>query len=71
MAEAVAQTERFPAGEWFDAAQVCNALKIPKQTFYRWRTEGKGPRAHVLGRHLRFSGESLNEWLAEQLERAA
>lgn len=68
MGKTVVPAELFPAGEWFKVDAVCKAIEVPRQTFYRWRSEGKGPRAHRIGGQLRFSGESLNEWLAEQLE---
>ncbi|MGO1399579.1 MAG: helix-turn-helix domain-containing protein [Brevibacterium yomogidense] len=54
--------------EWLTVEQFAAELGIPKQTVYVWRTKGKGPRAHKIGRHVRFSRQSVNEWLAEQQE---
>lgn len=61
--------EASPA--WLTVEQFAAELGIPKQTVYKWRTEGKGPRAHKIGRHVRFSRQSVDSWLAEQLEEAA
>jgi predicted DNA-binding transcriptional regulator AlpA len=42
-------------------------LGIPVQTLYWWRTEGRGPRAYRVGRHLRYDPARIQEWLeAEQ-----
>ena len=47
-------------------AEVSAYLGIPVQTLYTWRTEGKGPKAYKVGKHLRFRLEDLNAWLDEQ-----
>lgn len=38
-------------------------LGVPKATLYRWRTEGKGPRAFRFGKHLRFDRDQVQLWL--------
>ncbi|MGO2036481.1 MAG: helix-turn-helix transcriptional regulator [Brevibacterium sp.] len=53
---------------WLDADDLANELGIPKRTIYKWRVEGKGPRGHKLGRHLRFSRENVDAWLAENID---
>lgn len=53
---------------WLTADDLSDELDIPKQTIYRWRVEGKGPRAHKIGRHLRFSRDDVNDWLAESAD---
>lgn len=45
---------------------VSAALGIPVPTLYRWRSQGKGPRAMRLGRHLRYRVEDVEAWLDEQ-----
>ena len=55
---------------WLTVQQLAAELGLPKQTIYKWRVEGRGPRAHKIGRHVRFSREAVDEWLAEQLEDA-
>lgn len=41
---------------------------VPPQTIYRWRTEGKGPRAIKVGRHLRFRRADVEAWLDSQAD---
>lgn len=53
---------------WLTAEDLSGELDIPKQTIYRWRVEGKGPRAHKIGRHLRFSRDDVDAWLAENID---
>ncbi len=36
---------------------------VPVVTIYRWRTEGKGPCAVRIGRHLKFSLSDVRAWL--------
>lgn len=58
----------FTPKQWLDADDLANELGIPKRTIYKWRVEGKGPRGHKLGRHLRFSRENVDAWLAENID---
>jgi excisionase family DNA binding protein len=37
---------------------------VPVVTIYRWRTEGKGPRAMRIGKHLKFALSDVQAWLA-------
>ncbi len=48
--------------------EVSDHLGIPLQTLYRWRTEGKGPTAVKVGRHIRFTQTNLAGWIANQTE---
>lgn len=41
-------------------------LNVPPWTIRKWRTEGKGPRARKLGRHVRFRREDVDDWLDTQ-----
>lgn len=36
---------------------------VPVVTIYRWRTEGKGPCAVRIGRHLKFALSDVQAWL--------
>lgn len=47
-------------------ADVADYLGVPVQTIYFWRVEGKGPKAHKIGRHLRFAPEDVRAYVAEQ-----
>lgn len=48
--------------------ELAEYLTIPKQTIYRWRTEGHGPRAIKVGRHLRFRSADVETWLNSQAD---
>lgn len=50
------------------AAEVAEYLGIPIQSWYRWRVEGKGPRAIRVGKHLRVRRLDLAEWLESQAD---
>lgn len=50
--------------EWLSPSQLAEELKIPLATIYIWRSRHKGPRGHKIGNHVRYSRESINEWLA-------
>jgi excisionase family DNA binding protein len=43
--------------------EVAAYLQVPVKTLYAWRYEGKGPRAHRVGRHLRYRWEDVDAWL--------
>jgi excisionase family DNA binding protein len=45
-------------------------LGVPKQTIYDWRVNAKGPRAHRIGKHLRFAVADVREWVAQQRDPA-
>lgn len=36
---------------------------VPVVTIYRWRTEGKGPCAMRIGRHIKFALSDVQAWL--------
>ena len=41
-------------------------LKVPVSSLYFWRQTGKGPRAHVVGRHLRYKRSEVDRWIDAQ-----
>jgi excisionase family DNA binding protein len=45
--------------------EVAAWLQVPVATLYRWRYDGKGPRAAKIGRHLRYRPEEVERWLHE------
>ena len=53
---------------WSNASDLRDYLDIATQTIYKWRVEGKGPRAHKIGGHLRFRREDVEKWLETQRE---
>lgn len=40
-------------------------LHVPARTIYAWRHKNTGPTGIRVGRHLRFRGSDVEEWLAE------
>lgn len=43
-------------------------LQVPIQTVYNWRTEGRGPRAIKIGKHVRFRQTDVEAWLNSHRE---
>ena len=43
--------------------EVSAYIGVPKNTLYRWRVDGKGPRAIKYGKHLRYRRSELEGWL--------
>jgi excisionase family DNA binding protein len=41
-------------------------LKVPVETLRKWRSQGHGPKAVKLGRHLRYRLDEIDRWIAEQ-----
>lgn len=50
-------------------AEVASYLQVPVKTLYTWRYKGVGPRAHRVGRHLRYRWEDVEAWLASNAGR--
>lgn len=44
-------------------------LILPVRTLYDWRQAGRGPRAVLVGRHLRYRICDVTTWLESQRER--
>jgi excisionase family DNA binding protein len=49
--------------EWLTPQELADELRLPKDTIYTWRSRGRGPRGHRIGRHVRFRRSDVNEWL--------
>ncbi|HSL15011.1 MAG TPA: helix-turn-helix domain-containing protein [Actinomycetota bacterium] len=45
-------------------AEVASYLQVPVKTLYTWRYKRLGPRAHRVGRHLRYRWEDVEDWLS-------
>jgi predicted DNA-binding transcriptional regulator AlpA len=54
--------------EWLSPAALGEMFGLPTATIYSWRHRGIGPRAHRLGRHLRYRLADVEAWLAEQAD---
>jgi len=46
--------------------QVAAYLQIPPATLYRWRYLNEGPKAHRIGRHLRYDPAEVRRWVASR-----
>lgn len=48
-------------------AQVAAFLgEIPEKTLAEWRSQGKGPEYHKVGRYVRYDWADVRAWLAQQ-----
>lgn len=48
--------------------EVADLLRIPVSTLYAWRYRSEGPRAHKVGRHLRWDPAEVARWLDTRVE---
>jgi excisionase family DNA binding protein len=48
--------------------QLSEWLQVPKQTVYKWRSNGAGPRGLRIGKYVRFEVSEVERWLAAQEE---
>ncbi|MDN5766361.1 MAG: helix-turn-helix domain-containing protein [Humibacillus sp.] len=48
--------------------EVADALGVPLNTLYAWRSTGKGPRAIRVGKHLRYAPADISTWLEQQAD---
>lgn len=55
-------------GRWLSPQEVCDELRIPKQTFYQWRARHVAPPAYRFGKLLRIDRAEFEEWLANHAE---
>ena len=53
-------------GQLLTIDQLSEWLQVPKQTVYKWRSCGDGPRGYRIGKHVRFEVNDVERWLAEQ-----
>jgi predicted DNA-binding transcriptional regulator AlpA len=56
----------MPADEWLTPQDLAAELHLPIQTLYQWRSKALGPRAHRIGRHLRYRRRDVEAWLDRQ-----
>lgn len=51
--------------------EVAAYLVVPEKTLTQWRYLKKGPRFHVVGRHVRYRWADVEKWLDEKVKAAA
>ncbi|TFC83526.1 AlpA family transcriptional regulator [Cryobacterium sp. TMT3-29-2] len=54
--------------KWLSAETLAGELFVPKQTIYRWRHEGAGPKAHKFGSTVRFARDDVDAWIQDHAE---
>jgi excisionase family DNA binding protein len=55
---------------WLTVVEVCERLQISRNTWDKWRSDGRGPRCKKLPNgQLRIRADWLDQWL-EELEAA-
>ncbi|MFC8620636.1 helix-turn-helix transcriptional regulator [Streptomyces anulatus] len=53
------------------AEELAGFLGVPLNTVYVWNHRQQGPRAHKVGRYLRYRGPEVEAWLeARAVDRA-
>ena len=64
------QVKKLPEDDLrlLDAQEIADRLRIPLQTLYRWRVDGRGPKAFKLGRHLRYRLADVDAWVESQAD---
>ena len=48
--------------------EVAAYTQLPKNTLYKMRSQGRGPRAARLGKHLRYRKSDVDAWITSQLD---
>ena len=54
--------------EWVSPEELATELGIPVKTIYQWRYRRTGPKAHRIGRHVRFRRRDIETWLTAQAD---
>lgn len=44
-------------------AELAELLGVPVTTVYDWNREGTAPPRYRFGRHVRYAGADVNEWI--------
>lgn len=54
-----------PSSRLWTIAETAHFLGVPVPTMYRWRTQGSGPPAYRVGKHLRYDPLLVRRWLED------
>jgi predicted DNA-binding transcriptional regulator AlpA len=52
--------------DWSSPQDLADWLHVPVASVYRWNQTGTGPRPTKIGKHRRYSRQSISSWLLEQ-----
>lgn len=47
---------------------LATRVGVPVKTIYEWKLNGKGPRWHKIGRHLRAHEADIEAWISTQVD---
>ncbi|MGH2810910.1 MAG: helix-turn-helix transcriptional regulator [Actinomycetota bacterium] len=56
--------------DFYTPQELEDYLKIPVPTLHRWSHFGQGPKAHKIGRHLRYRASDVEAWLESRRQSA-
>lgn len=48
---------------WLSVRDIATICAVSTKTVHEWRRTGRGPRFHLLGKHLRCAPADLHAWL--------
>ena len=51
------------AKQWLTAAQVEEMTGIKEKTLANWRSQGRGPQYHKVGKIIRYALEEIERWM--------
>jgi len=54
------------ARPWLSPEDLATEFDVPLSTVYQWNHKNRGPATTKIGRHLRYSREDVDEWLARK-----
>ena len=54
-----------------DVRELAEYLGVPVSTVYDWRTNGRGPAAYRVGKHLKFTVSDVRAWVEQQRDPSA
>jgi predicted DNA-binding transcriptional regulator AlpA len=51
---------------WTSPQQLADWFDVPVKSVYRWNASGTGPRPTKIGKHIRYSRQSVADFLASR-----
>lgn len=60
----ITETNKKLVSRNFNEEDVANILKVSRKTLQAWRGQGKGPRFLKIGRSIRYSEDSLADFMS-------
>lgn len=55
-----------PPRDWMSPQELADWLGVPVKSVYVWNQARTGPRGTKIGKHVRYSRQSVAAWLAAQ-----